>query len=96
MENGMKSGVEKIYKSGKVELSITYKEGLRNGPYTEYYYDDDTDELNLKFVGNYLNDKKTGPLDCSVPERKRNVSYYLPIIPMIKRMANSRTCRVTV
>jgi antitoxin component YwqK of YwqJK toxin-antitoxin module len=60
MVNGMKNGVLKIYEEGKIDVSTTYKDDVRNGQCTEYYYNEETGELQLKQIGDYLNDEKNG------------------------------------
>lgn len=60
MKNGMKNGVLKIYEEGKIDLSITFKDDIRNGQYIEYFYSEETGKLQLKQVGEYLNDEKNG------------------------------------
>ena len=60
MVNGMKNGVLKIYKDGKIDVSTTYKDDIKNGQHIEYYYNDETGKLQLKLIGEYLNDEKNG------------------------------------
>lgn len=60
MANGKKNGVLKIYEDGKIDVSTTYKDDVRNGQRIEYYYNDETGKLQLKQVGDYLNDEKNG------------------------------------
>lgn len=60
MANGMRNGVWKVYKEGRIDYSATFKDDIRNGQYVEYYYNEETDKLQLKTVGEYLNDKKSG------------------------------------
>jgi antitoxin component YwqK of YwqJK toxin-antitoxin module len=60
MSNDMKNGILKIFSNGKVLNSITYKDDIRNGEYVEYVYNDETGILELKAIGNYLNDYKNG------------------------------------
>lgn len=60
MANGMKNGVLKIYKDGKIDVSTTYKDDIKNGQHIEYYYNDETGKLQLKLIGEYLNDEKNG------------------------------------
>lgn len=60
MANGEKNGILKIYKEGKIDVSTTYKDDIRNGQQIEYYYNDETNKLQLKNIGEYLDDKKDG------------------------------------
>jgi len=62
MTNGMKNGVLKVYENGKISVSTTYKNDMKSGQYVEYFYNDETGKLQLKNVGNYLNDEKNGIL----------------------------------
>lgn len=60
MTNGKKNGVLKIYEDGKISHSTTFKNDIKNGQYTEYYYNDETGKLQLRQIGDYLNDEKNG------------------------------------
>ena len=60
MANGMKNGVLKIYEDGRIDVSTTYKDDVRNGQRIEYYYNYETGKLKLKQIGDYLNDEKNG------------------------------------
>lgn len=60
MANGMKNGVLKIYEEGKIDVSTTFKDDIKNGQRIEYYYNDETGKLQLKQIGEYLNDEKNG------------------------------------
>lgn len=60
MANGMKNGVLKIYEEGKIYVSTTFKDDIKNGQRIEYYYNDETGKLQLKQIGEYLNDEKNG------------------------------------
>jgi antitoxin component YwqK of YwqJK toxin-antitoxin module len=60
MANGMKNGVLKIYKEGKIDISSTYENDIKNGQVVNYYYNEETGKLQLKLVGEYLNDEKNG------------------------------------
>lgn len=60
MTNGKKNGVLKIYEGGKLSYSNTYKDDSKNGQHIEYYYNDETGKLQLKQIGDYLNDEKNG------------------------------------
>ncbi len=60
MSNGKKNGILKIYEDGKIVVSTTFKDGIKNGQTIEYYYDDETGNLQLKQIGEYLNDYKNG------------------------------------
>ena len=60
MSNGKKNGILKIYKDGKIDVSTTFKNDIKNGQTIEYYYDDETGNLHLKQIGEYLNDDKNG------------------------------------
>lgn len=60
MANGMKNGVMKIYEDGKIDVSTTFKDDIRNGQRIEYYYNDETGKLQLKHIGEYINNEKNG------------------------------------
>jgi len=60
MANGMKNGVLRIYKEGRLSVSTTFKDDIKNGQYIEYYYNDESGKLQLKEIGEYINDKKNG------------------------------------
>ncbi len=60
MANGMKNGVLKIYEDGKLDVITTFKDDIRNGQRIEYYYNEETGKLQLKQIGDYLNDEKNG------------------------------------
>jgi antitoxin component YwqK of YwqJK toxin-antitoxin module len=60
MTNGKKNGVLKIYEDGKLSYSTTFKDDSKNGQHIEYYYNDETGKLQLKQIGDYLNDEKNG------------------------------------
>ncbi len=60
MTNGKKNGVIKIYEDGKLSYSNTLKDDIKNGQHIEYYYNDETGKLQLKQIGDYLNDEKNG------------------------------------
>lgn len=60
MLNGKKNGVLKIYEDGKLSYSNTFKDDSKNGQHIEYYYNDETGKLQLKQIGDYLNDEKNG------------------------------------
>jgi antitoxin component YwqK of YwqJK toxin-antitoxin module len=40
MANGMKNGVLKVYEDGKIDVSTTFKDDIKNGQRIEYYYND--------------------------------------------------------
>lgn len=60
MTKGKKNGVLKIYEDGKISTSTTFKNDIKNGRYIEYYYNEETGKLQLKYVGDYNNDEKSG------------------------------------
>ncbi|MEZ4841924.1 MAG: hypothetical protein R2821_10570 [Flavobacteriaceae bacterium] len=60
MTNGKKNGILKIYEDGKLSYSNTFKDDSKNGQHIEYYYNDETGKLQLKQIGDYLNDEKNG------------------------------------
>jgi antitoxin component YwqK of YwqJK toxin-antitoxin module len=60
MSKGLKNGVLKIYENGKLSYSSTFQNDVKKGQHVEYYYDDESGLLNLKLVGEYLNDEKNG------------------------------------
>lgn len=60
MSNGMKNGVLKVYEDGKINASTTFKDDVKNGQRIEYYYDDETGQLQLKQIEEYINDEKNG------------------------------------
>lgn len=60
MANGMKNGVMKIYKDGKIDVSTTFKDDIRNGQRVEFYYNEETGKLKLKYTGEYIDNEKNG------------------------------------
>jgi antitoxin component YwqK of YwqJK toxin-antitoxin module len=60
MANGVKNGVLKVYEDGKIDNSKTFKDDIKNGQYNKYHYNDETGKLQLKIIGEYLNDEKNG------------------------------------
>lgn len=61
MLNGKKNGVFKFYeKNGKINVSTTFKDDINNGQEISYFYDDETGELHLKQIGEYLNGERNG------------------------------------
>jgi antitoxin component YwqK of YwqJK toxin-antitoxin module len=58
--NGKKNGVLKIYEDGKLSYSNTFKDDSKSGQHIEYYYNDESGKLQLKQIGDYLNDEKNG------------------------------------
>lgn len=60
MANGMRNGVLKIYEDENIDVSTTYKDDIKNGQRIEYYYNDETGKLQLKQIGEYINDEKNG------------------------------------
>lgn len=60
MVNDLKNGLIKIYNNGKIDVSSTLKDDIKNGQHIEYYYDDETGNLQLKHIGQYVNDEKSG------------------------------------
>lgn len=60
MANGMKNGLMNIYEDGKIVVTIAYKDDNRNGQRIEYYYNDETGDLQLKQIEEYSNDEKNG------------------------------------
>lgn len=60
MANGNKNGVFKTYEDGKIKILITYKDNIKNGLNINYYYDDETGELIIKNIGEYINGEKNG------------------------------------
>jgi antitoxin component YwqK of YwqJK toxin-antitoxin module len=58
MSKGLKNGVLKIYENGKLSYSNTFQNDIKTGQHIEYSYDDESGLLNLKLVGEYLNDEK--------------------------------------
>lgn len=60
MASGMKNGILNVYEDGKIVVSTTFKDDIKNGQRVEYYYNDETEKLQLKLIGEYLNDEKNG------------------------------------
>ena len=60
MSNGKKNGLLKVYEDNKLSYSNTFKNDVKTGQYIEYYYNDETGKLQLKQVGEYFNDEKSG------------------------------------
>jgi antitoxin component YwqK of YwqJK toxin-antitoxin module len=57
---GKKNGVTKLFNEGKISTTTSYVDDIKNGPYVDYYYNDETGALELKIVGEYANDEKNG------------------------------------
>lgn len=60
MKNGKKNGLLKVYEDKKLSHSNTYKNDVKTGEYVGYYYSDKTEKLQLKEVGEYVNNEKDG------------------------------------
>ncbi len=60
MSYGKKNGLLKVYEDNKLSYSNTFKNDVKTGQYIEYYYNDETGKLQLKQVGEYFNDEKSG------------------------------------
>lgn len=57
--NGEIEGIQTIYEKNISQIT-NFKKGIKNGQYLMYNYDDETGNLKLKLIGQYLNDKKNG------------------------------------
>lgn len=60
MTNGLKNGVFKTFNDGKISVSATFKNDVRHGQQIEYYYNNSTGQLQLMYLGDFLNDQKDG------------------------------------
>ncbi len=60
MLNGENNGLFKFYENQKLSYSLTYVNGILNGPKTEYYYSQEDGHLILKQYGDFVNDNKNG------------------------------------
>lgn len=60
MTNGKKNGLLKVYEENKLSYSNTFKNDIKTGQHIEYYYNDETGKLQLKQIGEYINDEKNG------------------------------------
>lgn len=60
MNNSKKNGLFTYYEDNKVSYTRNYKDDVENGLYTGFYYDDATNKLSLKEIGQYVNDEKNG------------------------------------
>jgi antitoxin component YwqK of YwqJK toxin-antitoxin module len=60
MTAGKKNGLVKVYEEAKLSHTTTFKNDFKNGQYTEYYYNDESGELYLKLIGEFLNEEKNG------------------------------------
>jgi antitoxin component YwqK of YwqJK toxin-antitoxin module len=60
MSKGLRNGVLKIYENGKLSYSYTFQNDIKIGQHIEYYYGEKSGLLNLKLIGEYLNDEKNG------------------------------------
>lgn len=60
LANGLRNGVTKLYVNGKIDVSTTFKDNIKNGERVEFYYNEETQELQFKLIENYLNGLKNG------------------------------------
>ena len=60
MSNDMKNGLLTFYENDKISFTTNYKNDIKSGQFTNYFYDDKNGKLVLKEYGNYLNDEKNG------------------------------------
>lgn len=58
--NGLKNGKVISYEDKKVSYTSYYVDDILNGERIEYYYNQDTERLYAKVIGNYLNGEKNG------------------------------------
>ncbi len=59
-KNDQKNGKLISYENNKVSYTTHYKNDMENGERIEYYYEEETGRLNLKVIGEYLDDEKNG------------------------------------
>lgn len=59
MSNGLLHGVYTAYRNGLKSQEVSFINDMKSGKYAEYHYDEN-DQLYLKIIGNYKNDKKNG------------------------------------
>lgn len=60
MINGKRNGLLKIFENGKLSYSTVFKDDYKNGQFIGYYYNEETDKIQLKQIGEYVNDEKNG------------------------------------
>lgn len=60
MANGKKNGLLKIFRDGKIEELTTYRDDIKNGQHLEYSYNKETGKVQLKSIGDYVNDERNG------------------------------------
>lgn len=58
--NGKTNGLLTYFEDNKISYTANYKDDLKNGLYTNFYYNDETQNLFLKEIGKYVNDEKNG------------------------------------
>ena len=60
MSNDTKNGKLIAYEDNKISYSSNYTNDILNGERVEYYYSEETGELNLKLIGSYSKGEKNG------------------------------------
>lgn len=70
MLNDELNGVLKTYENQKINESYTFKNGLKEGEYLGYLYDEEDGELSLKIKANYSNDEYDGLFQVFVIDEK--------------------------
>ncbi len=65
------NGILKTYEDGKISETYTFKDGVKEGEYTGYLYDEDDGELFLKIKANYQNDEYNGLFQILAIEDKK-------------------------
>jgi antitoxin component YwqK of YwqJK toxin-antitoxin module len=71
MLNGEYNGLFKFYEDKRLSHTVTYTNGILNGPKVEYYYDKDDGHLFLKAYGAFVDDEKSGPWKVYVVENNK-------------------------
>jgi antitoxin component YwqK of YwqJK toxin-antitoxin module len=69
LANGLRNGVTKLYVNGKIDVSTTFKDNVKNGERVEFYYDEETEELQFKLIENYMNGLKNGKSQFLIIEK---------------------------
>jgi antitoxin component YwqK of YwqJK toxin-antitoxin module len=60
VSNDKKNGLLTYFENNKISYTANYKEDMKNGLYTGFYYDDTTNNLYSKEIGQFINNEKNG------------------------------------
>lgn len=84
MVNGEVNGILTIYEDGIKSQEITKINGISNGKFIAYYYDENAN-LTSKITGNFINDKKNGKWETIIiKDDKEEIIEYKNFIDDVK------------